>query len=606
MSDQFANTDKIVGEAAAHAVTSGQSAKESALVGWVMDHVENWRNHRDENYKNKWEEYYRLWRGVWLEDDKTRSSERSKLITPALQQAIEGVVSELEESTFGRTMWFDVTDDIDDPNKFDVGRIRDKLLDEFDCNGVPQAISEVYLMGAIYGTGIAKIIIEEVEEKKIESRPIDDEYQENGIASSEKFRVRLEPVSPEEFVIDSSVNRPGKEGIEMALGMATETVKPRHQIEYKQDERIYNRGFIGDWEDTLDISGKGEFKDSDASGKTMITEYWGLVPRKLLGKGDDVSYDETDLVEAVVTIANESFLLRGDENPYMMQDRPIVAYQHDTVPNRFWGRGVAEKGYNSQKTLDAILRAQIDGLALTIHPMLAIDATRLPRGMNPTVAPGKTILTNGDPRTAIMPFNFGQIDPVSYNASADMERYIQMGTGAMDTASPLRTNRRNETASGMSMIMSGAIKRTKRTLQNIERNFLGPLIQKSAWRYMEFDPESMPPQEMKFHVNGTMGMMAREMEVQQLVQVLQYLPPNSPGLPMIVNAILEHSSIAHKEEIQQAMMQPDPMAQRQQQVAEATAQADIREKEARATKNESDGAAAIINALKPKSDGAKK
>ena len=56
MADQFANTNKIVGEAAANAVTAGQSAKQSALVGWVMEHVNNWRDHRDENYKDKWEE----------------------------------------------------------------------------------------------------------------------------------------------------------------------------------------------------------------------------------------------------------------------------------------------------------------------------------------------------------------------------------------------------------------------------------------------------------------------------------------------------------------------------------------------------------------------
>ena len=64
----------------------------------------------------------------------------------------------------------------------------------------------------------------------------------------------------------------------------------------------------------------------------------------------------------------------------MMQDRPVVAFPWDVVPSMFWGRGVCEKGYNSQKALDTELRARIDALALTIHPMLAIDATRLPRG----------------------------------------------------------------------------------------------------------------------------------------------------------------------------------------------------------------------------------
>ena len=73
----------------------------NALATWVMDRVEQWRTHRDTNYQEKWDEYYRLWRGVYDAGDKTRESENSKLISPALQQAIEATVAELEEATFG-------------------------------------------------------------------------------------------------------------------------------------------------------------------------------------------------------------------------------------------------------------------------------------------------------------------------------------------------------------------------------------------------------------------------------------------------------------------------------------------------------------------------
>jgi hypothetical protein len=68
---------------------------------------------------------------------------------------------------------------------------------------------------------------------------------------------------------------------------------------------------------------------------------------------------ESKYVEAVVVIANGGLLLKAEANPYMMQDRPIVAFPWDVVPSRFWGRGVCEKGYNSQKALDTELRARI-------------------------------------------------------------------------------------------------------------------------------------------------------------------------------------------------------------------------------------------------------
>ena len=73
-----------------------------ALASWLNYRLDSWRNHREQNYTSKWDEYYRLWRGIWNEQDKTRTAERSRIIAPALQQAIESSVAELEEATFGR------------------------------------------------------------------------------------------------------------------------------------------------------------------------------------------------------------------------------------------------------------------------------------------------------------------------------------------------------------------------------------------------------------------------------------------------------------------------------------------------------------------------
>lgn len=81
------------------------------LVDWVMQHVNRWRDHRDQSFKRRWGEYYRLWRGRWMAEDRNKSSERSRLVAPALSQAIEMTVAELEEATFGREPWIDVLDD---------------------------------------------------------------------------------------------------------------------------------------------------------------------------------------------------------------------------------------------------------------------------------------------------------------------------------------------------------------------------------------------------------------------------------------------------------------------------------------------------------------
>ena len=104
---------------------------EQTLEGWVMDKCDGWRDHYEANYSDRFEEYYRLWRGQWAAEDSSRSSERSKIISPALQQAVESSVAELEEATFGRGKWFDIRDDIHDQDSSDIVMLRKHLTDDF-------------------------------------------------------------------------------------------------------------------------------------------------------------------------------------------------------------------------------------------------------------------------------------------------------------------------------------------------------------------------------------------------------------------------------------------------------------------------------------------
>ena len=558
--------------------------KYSALASWVGTRVEAWVDHRDSNYKEKWEEYYRLWRGIYSTQDKTRQSEKSQLISPALTQAIEGTVSELEEATFGKDQWFDMVDDLRDQDPTDLYQLRRQLAEDLEREGIKSAISTVFLNGALYGTGIGKIVLQVKTEYTIGEAPVGETYVMDRVPIPQEYICcKLEPIAPFNFAID-----PTAKDIESALGCAHILIKPRHNIIENINQGIYRDVALGSHSDEVDIM-EGELTEpQEVDDKVKITEYYGLVPRKLLKGADmlgELDEDEgDDLVEAIVTIANDDTVLRAIENPFLLSDRPFIAYQHDTVPDRFWGRGVAEKGYNPQKALDAELRARIDALALTTHPMMAIDATRLPRGSKFEVRAGKTILTNGDPRSVLMPINFGNTSPQSYTESAELERMIQMGTGAMDSQVGTASQPRNNTASGMSMMMGASIKRQKRTLSNFQENFLVPLINKSAYRYMQFDPERYPAGDYKFKAYSTLGIMARELEMSQLIQLLSFVPPQSPVFMVLLRSIYETSSLSNREEVLatlQQMQQPNPQ---QQQMQQQTQMLDMAEKQAKVQK----------------------
>jgi len=565
---------------------------QASLSSWVVDKVTQWEDHRNTNYLDKWDEYYRIWRGIWASEDKTRSSENSRLVAPATQQAIEATVAELEEAIFGGDKFFDIRDDVNDQDSTDIKVVRMNLQEDFDRAKVKDAIVEALLNAAIYGTGVAKISVDEEVGKKLGESAIPDTLTTDTVVYEEDMTtVRIDPLTPKEFAIDPSAT-----SIDEALGVAQVVIKPKYEIIEGMRDGIYEDKPIGSY-DKADL-GFDEENDSrsDDDDKVKITEYWGRVPKKYLNGGqgsldDQFDYDEDELVEAVVIIANDYAVLKATENPYLMGDRPFVSFQMDRVPNKFWGRGIAEKGYNPQKALDAELRSRIDALALTTHPMMGVDATRLPRGVKFEVKAGKTILTNGDPRQTLMPLNFGQVAQSTFTEAAELERMVQMGTGAMDSATSGAANPRNNTASGMSMLQAASIKRQKRTIMNFQENFLIPLIKKSAYRYIQFAPERYPAGDYKFVAYSTMGIMAKELETTQMIQLLSMTQQGTPAFGLLLMSIFENSSLNNREELKMAIaqgMQPDPQAQQVQQMVQQMElmklQMEIEEMKAGATK----------------------
>jgi len=226
--------------------------------------------------------------------------------------------------------------------------------------------------------------------------------------------------------------------------------------------------------------------------------------------------------------------------------------------------------------------------------MVAMDATRLPRGAKFEVKPGKAILTNGNPSEILFPFKFGTTDNGNMAASQNFERLLLQATGTMDANGQPTVNTRDGAAQ-MSMSVAGIIKKYKRTLMNFQEDFMVPLIQKAAWRFMQFEPERYPTVDLTFMPTATLGIVAREYEQAQLIALLQTLGPDTPVLPMILRGIVENSSLSNKAEMIQKleeMMQPNPEQQQSQQAVQqltmAKAQAEIQVLESTAAKNMAD------------------
>ena len=585
------------------------------LVSFVVDHCDRWRTYRDINFLPAWEEYERIFRGQWASEDKTRESERSRIVTPATQQAVETRHAEIMEAIFGSGEFFDIKDDIKDVdgNPLDVEMLKLQMMEDFKRDKLRKHVDQVVLLAEIYGTGIAEMVTSMEKELVPATMPMPGQSQA-AIGTVEKMRVSVKPmpVNPKNFLWD-----PNGTTVDDCMGVAIEKYVSIHKVVRGIEKGIYRKVNITptyedtDLEPTQEVS---QYQDE----KVLLLTYYGLVPREYLNKVEDedvvelfpdesAAEDYQDMVEAIIVIANDGMLLKAEENPYMMKDRPVLTYQADTVPNRLPGRGTIEKAYNMQKSIDAQVRTHLDSLALTASPMMAVDATRLPRGAKLTVQPGKAIYTNGNPNEILYPFKFGQTDGSSITTAEKFQQMLLQATGTLDSNGMVSAVGRDAAGTGMSMAVASIIKKYKRTLVNFQEDFLIPFINKAAWRFMQFDPERYPSVDMVFIPTATLGIIAREYEQAQFISLLQTLGPDTPVLPIILKGIVANSSLSNRMELLQRldqMGQVDPQAQEkqliQEQLAMQAAQAQIAVNTTQAEQNRAEATKTLIETkLKP-------
>jgi len=576
---------------------------QNALVAFVMDRCNDWRNYRDENFLERWDEYERLWRGLWADEDKTRGTERSKLISPALQQAVDNKQADLEEAVFAKGVFFDISDDVSDQDKTDVEAMKSLLSEDFKKDKVRKNIGQVMTLAEVYGTGIGELIVKQKKNLAPATQPTAQPgLRMIGVNTSYRVSVDLKPINPRNFLID-----PNATSIDDAMGCAIEEYVGRHAVIKGMEDGVYKKVAIGDAYLDTDLEPNQDLTYYQQD-KVLLLRYYGLVPKKLLENPEDSTTTDDELysemVEALIVIANGEVLLKAEENPFMMQDRPVVAYQADSVPGRFWGRGTAEKAYNMQKAVDAQIRSHVDSLGLTAAPMMAIDASRMPRGQKFEIRPGKNILVNGNPQEILQPFKFGVTDKANIETAQIFERMMLQATGTLDTANlPAQVSGGDAAAAGLAMAVSGIIKKNKRSLVNFQEDFLIPFVQKAAWRYMQFAPERYPVKDFEFIPTGTLGMVAREFEQAQMMAMMSTLGPNSPIVPLLLQGIVEYSSLPNRESLLQQLQQltqPNPEQQQVQmqatQLQLADAQASVQEKQARAQKATAEAQKAAMEA----------
>ena len=210
------------------------------LTAFVVDHCDRWRDYRNTNFLDKYLEYERIFRCEWAAEDKTRDSERSRIVTPATQQAVETRHAEIMEAIFGQGDFFDIKDDLKDidGNPLDVEALKGQLMEDFKQDKIRKSIDQIELMAEIYGTGIGEIIVKTEKIFEPATKPIPGQPMQAAIGVVEKDRiaVKIVPVNPKNFLFD-----PNGTTIDDCMGVAIEKYVSIHKIVEGIEKGIYRK-----------------------------------------------------------------------------------------------------------------------------------------------------------------------------------------------------------------------------------------------------------------------------------------------------------------------------------------------------------------------------
>jgi len=189
------------------------------LTAFVVDHCDRWRDYRNTNFLDSYLEYERIFRCEWAAEDKTRDSERSRIVTPATQQAVETRHAEIMEAIFGQGDFFDIKDDLKDidGNPLDVEALKAQLMEDFKRDKIRKSIDQIELMAEIYGTGIGEIVVKTEKQFVPSTQPIPGQMGQAAIGVVEKDRVsvKISPVNPKNFLFD-----PNGTSVDDCMGVA--------------------------------------------------------------------------------------------------------------------------------------------------------------------------------------------------------------------------------------------------------------------------------------------------------------------------------------------------------------------------------------------------
>jgi hypothetical protein len=221
-----------------------------------------------------------------------------------------------------------------------------------------------------------------------------------------------------------------------------------------------------------------------------------------------------------------NIVLRAIVNPHPLNRRPFHVASCYPRAGSFWGQGIPEIVGDTQRELNASIRAQIRNMGFASGPVVEIDTDRV-QDEDVTVDPWRVFRTRskGEERFPAIQFH-----EMPNGMQALMAKAAEAWQAAHDLAGiPPYTRGDNRgaapTLGAFSMQYAGALKGIKQIIGNIDVGAVEPLVE-GFWAYnMMFSDDRAIKADAQVKARGAQGLVALEHRQSRPLETLQAVGP---------------------------------------------------------------------------------
>lgn len=288
--------------------------------------------------------------------------------------------------------------------------------------------------------------------------------------------------------------------------------------------------FTGSEERTLRGSEEGINENSDQALEIETLIYNGKIPGKMLVKHGVLVEDPQKYYEAEVWVIGD-LTVRAALTPNPLGKRPLYSTSFVKVDGKFWGNGVIDLVYDTERICNATARAMVRNVGYASGPIGEYDSDRLAEGENiRDIAPyhmfrvGPDLTGSGQPA-----IRFENITMIGGELMTLFENNMKLADDLSGVPAYVLGNPQvagaGRTLGGLSMLMGNAAKGIKNVQLNIDMDVIAEVVEAFYMYNMQISNDIGIKADAKVVARGANGLLQRELAQTRSVELLQLIVP---------------------------------------------------------------------------------